>query len=110
MGVSVGPGATTLQVIDRSTSSIAQLRESPLSADLVAAYWLLPAAPVMVRVPMSTARAPCSSLGTMALSNTVGAWKWTASIPARSRASSSPRAPVCMKQEACTNAYGVSTS
>jgi hypothetical protein len=50
--VSVGPGATTSTVTRRSASSIAQERASPTSAALVAAYWLVPATPVAVRLPV----------------------------------------------------------
>src|SRR3954447_15460619 len=40
----------------RSAISIAQERLSPSRAALLAAYWLFPAAPVLVRLPISTIR------------------------------------------------------
>src|SRR3954470_18743266 len=45
IGVSVAPGATTLTVMPRGASSMAQDRASPTRAALLAAYWLPPAAP-----------------------------------------------------------------
>lgn len=62
-----------LQVIARSASSIAQLRERPAGADLVAKYWLLPDTPAMVRLPMSTTLEPRSMAGANSLSNSDGA-------------------------------------
>ena len=56
MGVSVAPGATTLTVMPRGASSIAQDRARPTSAALVAAYWLRPAEPAAVRLPIRTMR------------------------------------------------------
>ena len=56
IAVRVGPGATTLTVIRRGASSAAQARAMAASAAFVAAYWLLPGTPVMVRLPTSTTR------------------------------------------------------
>ena len=50
----MAPGAMTLTVMPRGASSIAQERASPTSAALLAAYWLRPADPPAVRLPIST--------------------------------------------------------
>jgi len=90
MGVSVGPGARTLTVIRRGTSSIAQLRDIPISAALVAAYWLLPAAPVAVRLPISTILPPSSIRSTNSSTNEEAASTWTLSMSLRSSSCNRP--------------------
>ncbi len=53
IGVSVAAGATTFAVMPRGASSSAQDRAMASSAALLAAYWLRPAAPDAVRLPIS---------------------------------------------------------
>src|SRR6516162_9384020 len=63
IGVSVALGDTTFTVMPRGASSMAHDRAMPTSADLVATYWLRPAAPEAVRLPISTIRPPRGRFG-----------------------------------------------
>jgi hypothetical protein len=64
IGLSVGPGGSTMTVIPRGESSCAHVRPNPITA-LVAAYWLLTGDPVEVRLPSSST--PSGMAGTRAL-------------------------------------------
>src|SRR3954454_3188130 len=80
MAVAVAAGAMTLAVTPRGASSIAQDRISAVTAALHAAYWLRPAAPALVRLPMASTRPPEVILGTIPLASRVRARTWTAHI------------------------------
>ncbi|GAA2321834.1 hypothetical protein SVIO_092750 [Streptomyces violaceusniger] len=90
MGVSVGPGATTFTVTALGASSAAQDRASAGSAALVAAYWLLPGTPVIVRLPTSTTRPPSATRSTSVSTRTPAACTWIRHMRDPSSGSSSP--------------------
>ena len=105
IGVSVGPGATTLTVIARSTSSAAHDRAMPVDADLVAAYWLLPAFPVIVRLPTSTMRPPSTHAFGQRVDQILGGRDMNrATSPGHRRPSAAPSGAERCTPAACTTA------
>ena len=99
-------GATTFTVMPRGASSRAQDRAIATSAALVAAYWLRPAAPDAVRLPISTIRPPSGIRGTSASASREAASTWRRQSTLPASASSVPRDPARMRPAACTSAVG----
>lgn len=89
-------------VICLVTSSAAHDLAKPISAALVAAYWLRPATPAAARLPMSTMRPPAANLSASWLTSTSAASTCTAHIAAPPDSLNAPNRAVCINPAAWT--------